>query len=160
MQTKCAENDKVMTKMFYTEDDLIKMLKDANVSARADRSFFDENFREIIPLLSDEPSEEERFNCAENISYEVYLDKPIKRMEICLSCDSQCFCKLYQDANDGCVYPMEEGGDPYSEDFKQLLVEKDAAFDGDMSNPSDIVGFVVECPSSEFDCKIVNGDGD
>ena len=133
-------------------------LKDALLVGPADpdRTFFDDNFKDITPSLSDNPTDEERWNIADATRFIVYPNVPTRRMEICIKQGRQQIGSVYQDAGDGDIYPCEEGGEPYSEEIRETLVQKGAAFDGSMDDPASIVGFVREIPSAEFVCDVAD----
>ena len=142
----------------FTEEKLKEVLKDATV--QPDRSFFDDNYSEKTPPLSDDPTEGERWRNADDARFEVNPEEPVDRMEISIIKGGRRLGSVYQDALDGCVYPTSEGGEPFSDEVRTLLIEKDAAFDGCMEDPAVIVGFVTGIPPSEFVCEIADGSAD
>ena len=138
------------------EEDLKKALQNSTV--HPDKSFFDNNYGDVTPPLSDDPTIEERWNHAMNTRYEVYHNDPVDRMEISVMQGTHLLCKVYQDPTDGCIYPSAEGGVPYPDEIKERLVEMDAAFDGTIENPAAIVGFVEGIPPSEVECQICESE--
>ena len=139
-----------------TEEELKEVLR--NAAVHPDKSFFDDNYGDVTPPLCDDPTIGERWNHAMNTRYEVYPNDSVGRMEISVKQGTHLLCKVYQDATDGCIYPTEEGGEPYSDEIKDKLVEMDAAFDGTIENPAAIIGFVEGMPSSEVECQICESE--
>lgn len=140
-----------------TEEELKAVLQ--NAAVHPDKSFFDANYSDVTPPLSDDPTIGERWNHAMNTRYEVYPNDPVGRMEISVKQGAHLLCKVYQDAADGCIYPTEEGGEPYPDEIKERMVEMNGAFDGTLDDPTAIVGFVEGIPPSEVECQICESEG-
>ena len=110
-----------------SEEKLLKLINEAD-SIVSDREVFADLISVSYSDLPLEPTDEELVSNADNPH--VVVDDMNSDGHSRMSIEIQRHATVYQDCEDGCIYPDELSDEPYSDAVQDALVERDAAFRG------------------------------